>query len=166
MYLSAFMVLPHLTFIGISEIMWHTILDLARHHFAIVEHFACIVEFSEYCILEIELQAHLQVGPEMRQSGRGIEMHIVRIIHAILVTLQVAKASICQAWIIVGQLRAQRRVALQPQCAAIRNEIELIKYGTFIPIGKASARERIRIYSRRMNEYILLLLLATRMCTL
>lgn len=140
------MVLSHLTLIGISEIMWHTILDLARHHFAIVEHFACIVEFSEYCILEIELQTHLQVGPEMRQSGGGIEMHIVRIIHAILVTLQVAKAPIGQAWIIVGQLSAQRRVALEPQCAAIRNEIELIKYGTFIPIGKAAAREREYAY--------------------
>lgn len=147
------MVISPLAFIGIPEIMWHTILDLSRHHFAIVEHLAWIVEFSEYCILEIKLQTNLQVGPEMRQSRGGIEMHIVRIVHAILVTLQVAKASIGQAWIIIGQLSAQWRVALEPQCAAIRNEIKLIKYSTFIPIGKAAARDRIRIYIRRMSEY-------------
>lgn len=76
----------------------------------------------------------------MRQRGRGIEMYIVRIVHAILMTLQITKATICQAWIIKSQRLAQRVVAFQPDCAAIRNEIQLIEYGAFIPIGQAAIK--------------------------
>lgn len=78
----------------IPNVVWHAALDLTMHLVAVVQAQHTLSILYVHAVPELVLYAGLDVGPELGQGEGRVKVHVVRVVHTVLVALEIREPSV------------------------------------------------------------------------
>jgi len=81
------------TFRGTAQVVRYSTHHLARPHFPTTHHNPLGGIVRGHCCCEVPLQGELQLGPELKEREAGVEVHVIRVVHQVLMTFQIKELS-------------------------------------------------------------------------
>ena len=124
--------------VRVTNIMWQTILALLLGALAVVQERYRVRRLFGYCVGELVLQAQLQLGEQLQESIGRIEVDIVRIVHAVLVSFQIGESAV-----VFDELVFHVGIVpdVEPDSSAVWNKVQLVEKCSLVPAGKRGLAE-------------------------
>ena len=79
---------------GVADVVGHAPPDFPAAPRAVVKAAQPTPVLGVHAVAKLVLYAGLQAGPQLRQGERRVEVHVVRVVHAVLVALEIGEAPV------------------------------------------------------------------------